>query len=280
MMLRPIRPAHAIRIALSAALPAVAALFLALAPLCACAQPTTVGGDKLEDLSAAAHGNILDDGAFVVSQKGRPVRVEEFAIQRMGDTLLVRAASMVSLPGQAVRPVDKSMILIVGPYDFAMGSYWSQQSAGSDTLRRGVEVSPGDTVYTIWREFDRAGTGDRVAMPPGRLYILDPPLFSTFNFLGRTLKGKVCDRRPIQVFVLGPRDSLVNGTVTDVGTETIRWGGRPVLTRKLVISDEKTSFTGWFSPDDGRMFRLEQARDSIRVDRKPPPTKRQPPRTK
>jgi hypothetical protein len=276
----PVRPARALRVALSTALAAAAALVLTFAPLRACAQPTTAdGNNKVDDLSAA-RGNVLDDGAFIVSKGGRPVRVEEFAIERMGDTLLVRAASMVSLPGQATRPVDKSMILIVGPYDFAMGSYWSRQTAGTDTLRRGVEVSPGDTVYTIWREFNRAGTGDRVAMPPGRLYILDPPLFTMFNFLGRTLNGKPCDRRPVQVFVLGFRDSLVNSTVTDAGTETIRWGSRPVQARKLIITDETTSFTGWYSPDDGRMFRLEQARDSIRVERKAPPVKRQPPRTR
>ena len=109
------------------------------------------------------------------------------------------------------------------------------------------------------------------------MYILDPPLFTTFNFIGRTLQGKVCDRRPIKVFVLGARDSMVDGTVTDVGNETIRWGGQPVQTRKLVIADSTTSFTAWFSPD-GRMLRLEQPRDSIRVDRKPPPLKHQPPR--
>jgi hypothetical protein len=260
---------------------AAAALLLALASSHAGAQPTTTEGNKLEMLSAS-RGNVLDDGVFVISQKGQPVRAEEFAIERMGDTLLVRAASMVALPGEAVRPVDKSMILVVGPLDYAMGSYWSQLAVGRDTLRRGVEVTPGDTVFTIWREFNRAGTGDRVVMPPGRLYILDPfpPLFTTFNFLGRTLKGKACDQRPIQVFVLGARDSLVAGTVTDVGQDTLRWGGRPVLTRKLVITDGTTDFTGWFSLDDGRMFRLEQARDSIRVDRKAPPLKRQPPRTK
>jgi hypothetical protein len=277
VMTRPIRATRRLRSALSIAIPATAALILALAPWRAGAQPTTTAGDKLETLSAAT-GSVLDTGTFIISQYGKPVRAEEFAIELMRDTLLVRAASMVSLPGQDAQPPDKSMILLVGPLDFAMGSYWSQQSAGADTLRRGVEVTAGDTVMTIWREFNRSGAGDLVAQPPGRMYILDPPLFITFNFLGRTLHGKVCDRRPIKVFVLGARDSMVDATVTDVGNETIRWGGRPVLTRKLVIADEATAFTGWYSTEDGRMFRLEQARDSIRVDRKAPPLKRQPPR--
>jgi hypothetical protein len=169
---------------------------------------------------------------------------------------------------------------MVGSLDFAVVDYWSQQSAGPDTLRRGIEVPPGDTVMTVWRDINQIGVGEVRSLPPGRIYILDPLLFNTFNFLGRTLHGKVCDHRPVKMFILGARDSLVDATVTDVGNETLRWGGRPVLTRKLVIADQETSFTGWYSPDDGRMFRLEQARASILVDRKAPPLKRQPPRTK
>lgn len=276
-MLRPILATRAPRAALSPALIAAAALFLAFAPLRAGAQPATTSDDDPGPLPAAS-GELLDSGTFIISQYGKPVRAEEFAIQRLRDTLLVRAASMVSLPGQAARPVDMSMALLVGPLDFAMGSYWSQQSAGPDTLRRGIEVPPGDTVMTVWREVNRNGTGEMRAMPPGRMYILDRPLFTTFNFLGRTLHGKACDRRPIRLLVLGARDSLVDATVTDAGNETIRWGGRPVLTRKLVLTADGVSFTGWYSPDDGRMFRLEQALDSIRVDRKAPPLKRQPPR--
>jgi hypothetical protein len=278
-MLRPIRAIRAPRAALSAALATAAALFLALAPLRAGAQPTTTDGDGPEPAPAANSG-VLDSGTFIVSQYGKPVRAEEFDFELLADTLIVRAASRVSFPGQPAQPVDMSMLLMVGRLDFAMGNYWSQQAAGSDTLRRGVEVVPGDTVMTVWREVNRNGIGQVRTMPPGRMYILDRPIFTTFDFLGRTLNGKVCDRRPVRVFVLGARDSMVDATVTDVGNETIRWGSRPVLTRKLVVATEEVSFTGWYSPDDGRMLRLEQALDSIRVERRAPPLKRQPPRTK
>jgi len=276
-MSRPARVTRRLHPALAAGLTAAATLLFALVPLRAGAQPTTTEGTRL-DAHSARRGDVLDEGVFIVSQNEKPVRVEDFSFERLSDTLLVRASSRVALPGQDERPVDKNMILIVGPLDFAMGSYWSQLAVGADTLRRGVEVTPGDTVFTVWREFNLRGAGDRVAQPPGRFYILDPPLFTTFNFIGRTLQGKPCDRRPITVYVLGDRDSLVNATVTDVGNETLRWGGRPVQARKLVIADERTSYTTWFSPD-GRMLRLEQAESAIRVDRKPPPVKRQPPRT-
>jgi hypothetical protein len=265
------RPSRRTRTLLAAA----AALSLAILAPRAGAQPTTTEGTKLEALSAQ-RGNVLDEGTFVVSQNGKAVRLEDFAIERMGDTLVVRASSQVALPGAPARPPDKSMVLMVGPLDFAMGSYWSMQTAGPDTLRRGIEVTPGDTSCTVWRELDRAGSGDQVATPPGRLYVLDPPLFTSFNFIGRSLQGKSCDRRPINVFVLGVRDSLVAATVTDAGEETLRWAGRPVQARKLVIADEQTSYTTWFTPD-GRMLRLEQPRFGIRVDRKQPPLKARPP---
>lgn len=277
-MHRPIRAIRAPRFAFATALAAATALLLALVPSRASAQPAMADADQFETLPAA-RGKFLDIGTFIISQYGRPVRAEDFAIERVGDTLAVRAASRVSLPGQPVQPVDKSMSLMVGPLDFAMGSYASIWSMGPDTLRRGIDVAPGDTVMTVWRDINRNGVGEVRAQPPGRMYILDyPPLFTMFDFLGRTLHGKVCDRRPINVFTLGARDSMVDATVTDVGNEPIRWGGRPVLARKLVIADRATSFTGWYAPDDGRMLRLEQARDSIRVDRKAPPLKRQPPR--
>ena len=70
----------------------IPALLLALAPLRACAQPTTTAGDKLKALSAS-HGSILDEGVFIISRNGKPVRVEEFAIEQMRDTLQVWATS-------------------------------------------------------------------------------------------------------------------------------------------------------------------------------------------
>ena len=278
-MHRCLRAGPALRIASVAALIAAAALLLALATSPAGAQSIVPEPGALA-APPTSYDNVIDQGTLIISQRGRPVRAEDFTLLRLPDTLVVRSASSVSLPGQEPRPIDKTMGLVVGPLDFAMGSYASWQSDGPDTLRRGINVSPGDTVMTVWRQFDMGGTAEAVVQPPGRMYILDPPLFTMFNYLGWTLHGKVCDRRTVNVFVLGPRDSLVAATVSDVGNETIRWAGRPIVARKLVITDETTSFTGWYSLEDGRMYRLEQFRDSIRVDRKAPPLKRQPPRTK
>jgi hypothetical protein len=206
------------------------------------------------------------------------VRAEDFVINQAGRALIVTASSTVSRPGQPERPVDKDMILIMGAMEYDIERYRSEWIVGADTLVRGVEWTPGDTVCTIWRDTAAGGTGDRVAMPPGRVYVLDPPLFTTFTLIARSLHEKVCERRPIQVLILGARDSLVAGTVNELGTETIRWGGRPVVARKLVISDAQTDFTAWVSPD-GRLLRLEQPTTETRVDREAPALKRRPPRS-
>ena len=268
---------HALlRAAAAASLVTCALALLPPAPRPARAQPTTLQADGLTELPARLD-SVVDEGAFVISQNGRQVRVERFAYEQMNDSLVIQATSALSDAGQPERPADKGMLLIVGALDYAMATYRSQMVSGPDTLKRGIDVAAGDTTFTLWREYNSLGTGDQLVMPPGRLYILDPPLFTTFDFIGRTLRGKVCDRRPIQVFVLGPRDSLVNATVTDTGSETIRWGGRPVMARKLVIADEQTSFTAWISPR-GQMLRLEQPQAGIRVDRRSPPVRGRAPR--
>jgi hypothetical protein len=228
---------------------------------------------------AAGEITTLDQGKLIVSQQGKPVRVEEFSMDRDGDTLVVRAGSYLSADVQAGRPPDKKMALLVGALDYALVRYASDHIMGPDTLKRGVETTPGDTLFTLWRELNDHGVGDRVVLPPGRLFILDPPLFTTFSFIARTLHGKTFDQRPINVLVLGAPDTLVEATVTNLGTETIRWGARAVVARKLLIADQRTRFTAWISPD-GRMLRLQQPEAGILVERQAPPLKRRAPRPK
>lgn len=231
---------------------------------------------------AGAQQVTLDEGKFLVSKDGKPVRVEEFSLDQSGDSLLVRAASHLAnqfdddaLPGAQRLTADKSEILVLGVTDFALRSYWSQQimNAGRDTLRRGIVLGGVDTAFTLYRDINNHGFGDRLAMPPGRIYVLDPPLFTTFNLIGRSLQGKVFDRRPITVLVLGARDTVVETTVSDLGTETIRWAARPVVARKLEFRQGATTFQTWVDPR-GRMLRLEHVPSGLRVDRDPPAVKK------
>ena len=212
---------------------------------------------------------MLDLGRLTVSQEGRAARVEDFAIQRVGDSLMVWASSAPWAARDADLRFDKGMLLVTDAADFALESYSSQLASGADTLRRAISVAGGDTIFTVWREVNGHGTGEVQVMPPGRVYILDPPLFTLFGFIGWTLQGRDCDHRPIRAMVLGARDTLVDATVTDAGQQTLEWHGRQVATRKLLIADQQTTVEAWFTPD-GHMLRLEQARAGIRAERAAP----------
>lgn len=218
-----------------------------------------------------------DAGHFEVWSHGQKVRREEFSIVAAGDSLMVMAGSYPLSPPPPVTgpiPFDKSMQVLLGAEDFGLRSYVSQQIFGTDTLKRGIVItSQADTAFSVYRELNGHGEGDRLVLPPGRLFVLDPPLFTHFDLVCRALRGKAFDRRPVTLFALGARDTVLEATVTDLGSETIRWGARPVVARKLDISDAQTRFVTWCGPD-GRLLKLEQPESELSVQRVAPAVKR------
>jgi hypothetical protein len=220
---------------------------------------------------AGADTRHLDAGRYTVSLAGHAIGTEEFAFDVVGDSLIVTARSHQSLPARAPGGgplvIDKAMTLVSDAFDFGLRRYMSSQASGPDTLLRGVEPAGGDTLFSVFRQDGTHGEGDRRVLPPGRLYVVDsPPLFTAFGLICHTLHGKSFDTRPIAVLVLGPRDTLLEASVSDLGHETIRWGARPVSARKLRISDASTEFLAWVSPA-GHMLRLEQPSTHLKVER-------------
>ncbi len=263
-----------------AAVVAIAAAVLAVAPRPSSAQ------------------EIVDSGRFIISQKGRPIRAEEFTFQDMGDSLVVTSNSWlladpaVAQTGWLVDSTtrtgsfDKGATLVLSSQDYGLREYWSAAAIGADTMRRSILVGAVglgvDTAYTSYREFNGAGTADRLMLPPGRVFVLDQPLFTTFNVIVRSLAKSTFDSRPITMMVLGARDSVLEATVTHLGTETIRWGARPVVARKLRIADTRTAFTAW-ATQDGRLLRLQQPEAAITLERlapKVPAVRTRPPRAR
>jgi hypothetical protein len=206
------------------------------------------------------------------------MRVEEFAFEPYGDSLLVRAASYPApagstAPEEGPARVDKNLVAFYGGRDLSLREYKSMQTFGPDTLRRELDFTGQDTAYVSYREWNGWGDASGEVMPPGRVFVLDPPLFTPFAVIVRTLEGKVFGKRPLTLLVLGQRDSVLEATITDLGTETLRWGSKPVMTRKLSIADARTRFTVWVAPG-GRLLRLTQPERGLVVERLAPPVKR------
>jgi hypothetical protein len=185
----------------------------------------------------------------------------------MGDSLVVSATTQRPFrddKGQ-LHTFSKSMMLVVDAHDLGLMRYLSNQDFNGHKGVRGL--LPTDTVMTHYEEFDGVGNAERVVMPPGRLFVLDPQLFTLFDVLCRSLAGKEFESRRVQLMALAP-DSLTLplATVTMNKADTLRVGGRRVPTRHYSLDDHGVRFELW-ADSRGRMLRLENQPSGLSVER-------------
>ncbi|HEY2953873.1 MAG TPA: hypothetical protein VGK89_01345 [Candidatus Eisenbacteria bacterium] len=224
------------------------------------------------------HAAVIDTSIFRVYQHERAIGTETFSFESMGDSLRIFSHVVETLPGPdstADLPIDKVVVLFVNRLDYDLLWYQSTFKGGGKDLTWGLVV--GDTAFTAYCEEHGGrgvGFGDRYERPAGRLFVLDGQVFMLFDVMCRNLNGRTFDSRPLSVILL--RDDkqvqVTSITATDLGTETIRWGARPVAARKLRFGDSYATFDAWVGPQ-GYMLRLEQAATGLRVEREPPAVK-------
>jgi hypothetical protein len=214
---------------------------------------------------------VVDTGTFIVYQGEKAIGTETFSVTVDGDRLHMLSKVDQQVPtGDSETKLEKEMILVASRFDFAIKTYNSTQKFRGRTLGRGVSVA--ETTMTVYREVDQRGEGTVLALPPGKLFLIDPMLFSLFEYMCLSLKDHTFDTRPISVLVLGPTDSLLEARVTDLGKESIRWGQKPVQARKLKIGDDRTTFEAWVGPTGG-LLRLALPGQELRVERSAPKVK-------
>ena len=204
----------------------------------------------------------LDRGSFEIYQGDRLLGTEIFAFVSHGDSLLVTSRSFQVLPnGDTLR---KDVAQVVGLNDYGLRSYRSKQHLEGHLLARALRL--GDTTLTSERQLDGGGEVDQYALPPGRMFVMDPKMFVCFDLMCRSLQGKTFDTRPLTLFVMGVRDTALEITATDAGSEPIRWGARTIQARRIEIGDGRLKFVAWAAPS-GRMLRLAETASGLRVER-------------
>jgi hypothetical protein len=214
---------------------------------------------------------LADKGTLLISLFSRPLGTENFVIETHGDSLVIGSETLQVLPtATGADTLRKIMRMVLMSFDYDLKVYESHQRYRGSNIKRAVV--PHDTTYTVYRESSTSGVGDAYARPPGRMFVLDGQLFTSFDLVCRSLKGRAFEKRPLWMLVLSTRDSMIEVTATDLGPEPIQWGGRTVQARKMTIADAETRFVLWMGTD-GRMLRLEQQDRGLRVDREPPEVK-------
>jgi hypothetical protein len=219
----------------------------------------------LAPAATGAPGKEIDKGSFIVYSQGKVVGAESFSIVVRGDSLSVSSQAYQTFrTDQGEESIDKRMVLLADGSDYGLRMYQSNQKFRGRELVRAIVM--GDTAFTLYREMDGAGEGDRRVLPPGRIFVLDSQLFSLFDLICLSLRERTFETWPISLVTLGERDSVLEATATHLGHETIRWSSKPVKARKLQISDGGTVFLVWADPA-GRMLRLVHEPSELRVER-------------
>jgi hypothetical protein len=229
-------------------------------------------------IASLAHAQVatedLDRGSFIVYVQDRAVGAEVFGIEGRADSLNAAARSYRTIrTKEGEESLEKNMVLTMSRSDFALRFYQATETFRGKKFIKGVLANEADTAFTIFQEQGGGGVADRLAAPPGRMYVLDSGLYSLFNLICMHLHGKTFESRPITLLTLGARDSVVEAQATDLGTETIRWASRPVQARKLRLSDGALTFVAWINPA-GKMLRLTHEASGLRVERDAPAVKR------
>lgn len=221
----------------------------------------------------------VDRGRFIVYENGLPVAHEDFEYAQYTDSMVVFAATtrkMKRADGTAVE-FSKDMTLIANAADFDLLTYNSGQGFGPDTTKRGIV--PGDTAITVFMETPAGGGADRLVRPPGRLFVLDPQLWTLIDVVGRNVYRQTFDSRPLSMVAFSTPPTVIQATIRRLPADTLRWGGKRVVTQRYELGDENMKFLMWLSPE-GRLLQLEQPDSKLRVMREapklPPASRRRP----
>ena len=239
-------------------------------------------------MAACAHAQATADsigydiGRFVVLDHGQPIATERFQFDRIADSIQVSATieRRMRAPDGSTKAFQKQVSLVVDAFDYSLRHYTSNTRFDGHLSVKGI--LPGDTVMTIFSEKDDVGSADRITQPPGRVFVMDPLVFSLFDVVCRNVHGHILKSRPISLITLGQESATSEATVTVAGVDTIQWGGKRMIAERFTITDSSSTFLVWTSPK-GEMLRLEHAASGLVVQRDEPaiaPPVRHAPRTR
>lgn len=160
------------------------------------------------------------------------------------------------------------MDLLVSRSDYSLRMYQSVRTFHGATTTRALVIA--DTHYVAYREAGGRGDGESRVLPPGLLFVMDGQVITLFDLLCRTLQHAGFASRSLNLLALGPRDTLLDARAVVLGTETIRWGSKPVVARKLqVVADSQITLTLWVG-SEGQLLRLIEPKGGLRAEREPP----------
>jgi hypothetical protein len=249
-------------------------LLVALALLLVAFQPVPAARSQVAafpiNLGSTDRLTLLRTGTFEVWQDTTRLGTEFYRVYATprGDSLVTVSTVRYELRGRGGREAyEKSVLGITRRLDAYPLLFQSREEIGG--RRRAVNLNFREGNAIISRESGGAGQVNVVAVPPGRLYILDPNVYEHIESLVSDFCGRGIASRTQNV-IMTPRDSVQQIRLARGPLETISTPGRDkIKATRVNVFDELTLLKTWLD-EEGLLLRLEAPAQKLRVVRLPP----------
>jgi hypothetical protein len=212
---------------------------------------------------------IRQQASFEIYSGDKRLGTEKFRIYASHDTLI--SASTVRLDGAGPTsslPFEKRTTFLQRAYDSYPLVFQIVEQPRSDTTKTmALNCVFRDTVAIVYKEANEHGVGTSVALPPGRLYILEPGVYLQVQLLLADFLAGSQDKRR-QGVLIPSADQVVDLYLTRGPLEPIVVRGHRIDAHRVGITDKLTNLVAWMD-GEGRLWKLEAPGQALRVERGP-----------
>jgi hypothetical protein len=168
--------------------------------------------------------------------------------------------------GRRVMHYEKKTLRINNGMDNHLLQYQSAEQIGADD--RALAVTTYDTTATIYHENNGQGDGTVIAIPHGRVYVLDPSVYEQVEALTRDFAESQVPARTMNAMIPS-RDTVIVIQMKRGPKEKVQGaGGAPVNALRIDMFDDLTRIQAWLD-EAGNLVRLEAPAQKVRVIRLP-----------
>lgn len=237
----------------SGALAAAFALFL------------VVSGAALARPAAAQVWTPQDSAKFEIYQDDRLLGIEDYRTFKTGDTLVVTSALDLSgaREGSTLPRFKETMFLRKADSSYPIVFHVTEMQR--DSSQTSINCVFRDTTVVIYRENKRGGVGDAIALPPGRLYLLEPGIYAQIQtLLGDFVQSS--QNKRVQQVLIPAIGQVVEVTLKRGPRENLGQDRFMVKTTRVDMTDKLTNLSAWLD-SGGRMWKLEAKAQGLSVER-------------
>ena len=184
------------------------------------------------------------------------------------DSLLVSGHVVYELKrGRGTTHYEKHTLAILRALDNYLALYQTHEDIGGQS--RALALAVHDTSVSIFHEAMGKGEGNVIALPPGRVYLLDPSVYEQVEFLARDFMESALPARSLNALIPA-RDTVIAIRLTRGPKESVTSPeGKKIEAQRIDLFDDLTLVQAWLD-GRGNMVQLAAPAQKVLVRRLAP----------